>query len=302
MRNNRGAVRRGALLQYALMLHIVTMKRGQRQFRKLWTTILMMVVALAAAPPAFTQPDPAATAAFDAYVGRIDARIDAQRRLPDHVLAPLPPQAEQQLRRGEPVIEQLTSADGPELPGALLHHWRGTAFIPGATAAEFGRLLRDFPAYPRVFAPQVTRTAVLSGSGDHMLVTMRVVQRHIITVVLDTTYDATFGQADARRGWSTSRSTQIAEIENAGTTRERALAPAQAHGFLWRLDSWWSYEERDGGLYIQIESVSLTRGIPVGLAWAVRPFVQSIPRDSLEFTLRAASQALRTNAEERSTR
>ncbi len=66
------------------------------------------------------------------------------------------------------------------------------------------------------------------------------------------------------------------------------MSPSEEHGFLWRLNTYWSYEERDGGLYMQIESVSLTRSIPNGLAWIIRPFVESIPRESLEFTLRAA--------------
>jgi len=71
------------------------------------------------------------------------------------------------------------------------------------------------------------------------------------------------------------------------------LSAAEEHGFLWRLNTYWSYEERDGGLYMQIESVSLTRSIPTGLGWAVGPFVESVPRDSLEFTLRAVCDALK---------
>ena len=96
-----------------------------------------------------------------------------------------------------------------------------------------------------------------------------------------------------QHGYSTSRSTQIAEIDAAGTNAERALSPDEEHGFLWRLNTYWSYEERDGGLYLQIESVSLTRSIPHGLGWAIGPYIESIPRESLEFTLRSTCDALR---------
>ena len=75
------------------------------------------------------------------------------------------------------------------------------------------------------------------------------------------------------------------------------MTPAQEHGFLWRLNTYWSYEERDGGLYLQIESVSLTRAIPPGLGWAIGPFVESVPRESLEFTLHAACDALRKSGD-----
>jgi len=174
-----------------------------------------------------------------------------------------------------------------------LHDWRGTAFVPGATVAEFERLMRDFNGYSRIFSPQVLKASVLSRQGDQMQVTMRVRQQHILTVVMDTSYDVTFARLDAQHGYSVSRSTRIAEIDSPGTSSERVLGADEEHGFLWRMNTYWSFEERDGGLYMQLESVSLTRSIPRGLGWAVRPFVESVPRESLEFTLRSVCRALR---------
>ena len=197
------------------------------------------------------------------------------------------------LRRGELIVEQLTPSTGTDLPGAMLHHWRGTAFAPGAKAADFERLMRDYNSYPRYFSPQVLQARVLMQHDDRYQAWMRVRQRHIITVVMDTTYDIAFGQLDAQRGYSISKSTHISEIDSPGTSSERALNSKQEHGFLWRLNTYWSYEERDGGLYMQIESVSLTRAIPTGLGWAIRPFVESVPRESLEFTLHSTCNALR---------
>src|SRR5260370_37104869 len=109
---------------------------------------------------------------------------------------------------------------------------------------------------------------------------------------MDTTYEITFGRLDAQHGYSTSRSTRTAEIDSPGTDKERTLNSSEEHGFLWRLNTYWSYEERDGGLYMQIESVSLTRSIHSGLGWSVRPFVESVPRESLDFTLRSVANAL----------
>lgn len=122
---------------------------------------------------------------------------------------------------------------------------------------------------------------MIAEDGDRIQVWMRVQQRHIVTVVMDTTYDVTFGRPDASHGYSISRSTKIVEFAQ------------EDHGFLWRLNTYWSYEERDGGLYLQVEAVSLSRGIPVGLGWMIRPFVESIPRESLQFTLGSVCNALR---------
>jgi hypothetical protein len=112
-------------------------------------------------------------------------------------------------------------------------------------------------------------------------------------VVLDSTYDVNFGRLDAQHGYSNSVSTQISEIGQPGTRHEHALSDKDSQGFLWRQNTYWSCEEWDGGLYMQIESVSLSRGIPTGLGWAVKPFVESVPRESLEFTLRSTSNALK---------
>lgn len=242
---------------------------------------------------ALAQPNPDANAGFDKYIHSLETRLAAQHQNSSAFLAPVNlPDAQARLHQGEFLIENLTPDPALKLPGALLFHWRGTAFVPGAKAADFGRILRDFNAYPRYFAPQVLQAAILSQNGDHLQARMRVRQKHVITVVLDTTYDITFDRLDPQHGYSLSRSTQISEIEGAGTPSEHALPPDKAHGFLWRLNTYWTREERDGGLYLQIESVSLTRSIPAGLGWIVRPFVESIPRESLEFTLHSAVNAL----------
>ena len=241
------------------------------------------------------EPTPAAVSSFNSYVSAVETRLDQQHGSQGAFLpfVALAPRSGHRLRQEELIIEQLTPPTGADLSGALLHHWRGTAFVPGAKALDFEKLLRDFNAYPQHFSPQVLQARLLTRQDDHIQVLMRVRQKHVLTVVMDTTYDITFGRLDAQHGYCTSRSTRTAEIDSPGTDRERALNSSEEHGFLWRLNTYWSYEERDGGLYMQIESVSLSRSIPVGLGWALRPYVESVPRESLEFTLRSARNAIR---------
>ena len=232
--------------------------------------------------------------AFNRYAAKVEARLAEQHRSTEGFMAGKQVQA--RARNGEVVIERVAARDATDLPGALLHHWRGTAFVAGATATDFERLMKDFDAYPKYFAPQVVRARILSPySGaipDKFTATMRVRQKHVITVVMDTSYEVSFGRLDPKHGYSISRSTRIDEISSPGTSKERVLPAAEEHGFLWRLNTYWSYEERDGGLYMQIESISLTRAIPTGLGWLIRPYIESVPRESLEFTLRAARKAL----------
>jgi len=246
-------------------------------------------VFFAATRRAPAEPTPAATAAFDCYVATLEERLTHQ-----HSAAATFMSLPRKSKSGEAVIEDLTPNPAPSTPGAMLHHWRGTAFIPGATAAQFEQILRDFNHYPQRFAPQVLSARILTQSGDHLTTTMQVRQKHVLTVVMDATYDVTFARLDPHNRTSTCRTTHIYEIDAPGTSHEHPLSPADEHGFLWRLNTYWSYSERDGGLIIQIETVSLSRAIPTGLGWAIGPFVQSVPRESLEFTLHSATNALKT--------
>lgn len=237
------------------------------------------------------QPTPAAVATFQAYAAAVEARLAQQHQSASGFLGPTlaDPGSVARLRAGQLLVEQLTPPAGAALPGAMLHHWRATAFAPGATADGFDRLMQDVSAWPRVYAPQVLAAHRLAQQDDRFPMTMRVRQKHILTVVMDTSYDVTRGRLDPEHGFILSRSTGIEELDAAG----RPLPSADEHGYLWRQNTYWSSAERDGGLYLQIESISLTRSMPAGLAWAIAPFVESVPRESLEFTLRATGNALR---------
>jgi len=291
------------LLSAALIRHSPPGGRGiQRHGKPLLRGLILLLLASIATNGSAEAPA-AAVSGFDAYVNKLESRLAEQHRSPSSFLASVgsDSQVDARLRRGDLIIEQLTPSGEASLPGGLLHHWRGTAFIPRATAADFARLMKDLSAYPQRFAPQVLKAQVDSPQTrsvpdrvpDHFTASMRVEQKHVITVVMDTTYDIAYGRLDAQNGYSMSRSTKIAEIASPGTKDEHALTGTEEHGFLWRLNSYWTFKERDGGLYVQIESVSLTRSIPAALNWIIGPYVKSVPRESVEFTLRSVCNALR---------
>ena len=259
---------------------------------------IILVFMLFAAHARAAGPSTTAIAGFDSYIDKLEARFAKQHSSSASFLAPADVA---RLRNGEILVEELTPKTGTDVPGAMIHHWRGTAFVPGATAADLEHLLRDYGRYPQVYSPDVLAAKVLSQDGNHYETALRLSQKHIITVVLDTTYDIHFfpeiAVPDAHsgaRGYDISHSTRVDEIASPGTKDEHALDADHEHGLLWRLNTYWTWREGDGGLYMQMETVSLTRAIPTGLGWAVGPFVESVPHDSLEFTLRSTANALRS--------
>jgi hypothetical protein len=199
------------------------------------------------------------------------------------------------LRNGELVIERLRVRPGGrdlDVPDGMIHHWLGAVFIPDATAAEAVKLLQDYDRHASVYSPTVARSRLLSHHGDDFKFALRFVMTKVITVVVEGEHHARFAWLGPGRARSWIRSTRLAEVTDAGTASERTEPVGQGGGYLWRLNSYWRFEERDGGVYLECESISLTRDIPFGLGWIVGPFVTSLPRESLEFTLTTTRKRL----------
>ena len=142
------------------------------------------------------------------------------------------------------------------------------------------------------YRPEVLASRLVSHSGNDFKVYLRLMKKKVITVILDTNYDVRYFPLDATRCHSRAYSTRIAEVENAGKPHEHVLPLGNDHGFLWRLDSYWRFQERDGGVYVECEAISLTRSIPAGLGWLIEPIIQSLPRESLANTLRETRTAI----------
>jgi hypothetical protein len=102
----------------------------------------------------------------------------------------------------------------------------------------------------------------------------------VITVVLNTEHEVKYTAVDARKWRSVSRTTRIAEVENPGKKNEREKPPGTGEGFLWRLNSYWSFEERDGGVWLECEAISLTRDVPTGLGWLIEPIIRNLPQEA----------------------
>lgn len=203
------------------------------------------------------------------------------------------------LRRGGLIIERLETRDAGrhiDVPDGLIHHWLGAVFVPDATIAQALALLQDYDHHAEIYAPNIARSRLLSRSGDDFTLFLRFFMKKVITVVVNSDHEAHFRRLDATKAQSRIYSTRIAEIDNPDTPQEREMPVGQDGGYLWRLNSYWRLLERDGGLYLECESITLTRGIPFGLGWIVGPFVTSIPKDTLTFTLDTTRKALLSRA------
>ena len=202
------------------------------------------------------------------------------------------------LQRGEISIKKReTLENGSEIrcPNGLSHHWSAVVFVPGPKLSDVLAILQDYDHHSDIYAPDVERSRLEQRDGDHFRAFLRFRRHKVITVVLDTEHDVRYFRDGDARAHSRSSATRIAQVENAGKPDEREKTPGDDDGFLWRMETWWRMVERDGGVYVQSEVVSLTRDIPAGLGWLIGPFVSSIPKESLTFTMEATRRAVARN-------
>jgi hypothetical protein len=262
---------------------------------------LLAAILLMALPMDAADLKPQAVQGFNRYVQLTEAQMDSQAARGDPFLwvESLPEQRRAavyaQLRDGKVVIERLEMVDNGKkiaVPGGLIHHWIGTVFIPGATLAQTLALEEDYDHHQDYFRPDVIRSKVLQHQGGDYLVQLRFYKKKIVTSILDTEHRVHYGSVDSARAWSRSHTTRIQEVVDAGESGERLEPEGHDRGLLWRMNTYWRFEEKDGGTYVESQSISLTRDIPAGLGFLVGPFVNSIPRESLTFTLATTRAAV----------
>ena len=233
--------------------------------------------------------------AFSQYIRATEARINKEISRPDAFLyidglsEPRRLEILGALKRAEIRMAELKGPDSSSrsvhVPHALIHHWIGAMFVPGASLRQALDLAQDYNHHQDVYKPEVVRSRLISRNGDDFKIYYRLRKKKLITVTLDTNHDVHYTLLDPKRCHSRSYSTRIVEVENADRPDEREKPVGHDSGFLWRLNSYWRFAERDGGVYVECESVSLTRDVPVSLAWLIKPFITGIPKESLEATL-----------------
>jgi hypothetical protein len=241
------------------------------------------------------QLKPQTVQAFAAYVHEAEAEMERTLDGSEPFLwCDLSSERAYKIRQGS-IVAQVWSGQGPvKVPGGLIHDWLGAVFIPGTTVEETLALIQDYDNHKNIYQPEVIASALKSRRGNDFKIYLRLLKKKIITVVLDTDHDVHYRPLDRTRCFCRSHTTRIAEVEGAGSPKERVLPPDTGHGFLWRLYSYWKFQENKDGVYAECRAISLTRDVPFGLGWMIEPIIQNLPRESLINTLEATRQALQS--------
>lgn len=262
--------------------------------------LFLMGTAAEGRPITFFSIETATIEAFRQYIAKIEAQNSASLREGPFLWVDGLPLREQkeaiaELKNGEVAMRRLSVSSAGEnvnVPGGLIHDWEGIVFVPGVKIDDVLKILQDYDHQATYYAPDVEQARIESHNGNEFHVFLRFRRHKVVTVVLDTEHDITYFRDSPLTAHSRSSATHIAQVEDPGGPNEKEKAPGKDDGYLWRMETWWRMQERDGGVYVQNEAVTLTRDIPAGLGWLIEPFITKIPKETLEFTLQATRSAV----------
>jgi hypothetical protein len=253
---------------------------------------LLPLVWVCACPVPAAELKPETVQAFDRYVRAAEVRIDARLHGGNFLWTDESPARLKVVRDGQVVAEPVAGRGDIAVTRGLVHDWIASVFAPGATLERTLASVQDYDRDKVTHRPEVIDSKLLSRDGNHFRIYLRLMKHKVLTVVLNTEHDVQYAPIEGRRSSSRSYSTRIADVADPGKSGEHELPVGNDHGFLWRLYSYWRFEERDGGVYIECEAISLTRDVPTGLGWLIEPIIRQLPAESLVATMRATRVAI----------
>ena len=256
----------------------------------IWTTFL--VVACGGATLDAAELHPQTVAAWNAYVASTERRIERELAADEGFLVQdfhdVAAEARRAVLAGRILVDRMRSrgqtGETIDVPKGAIHHWRGSIFLPGLTLDDVLHGVKS-PLRQEDLQEDVLESRVLERDADRMRIYLKLKRKKFVTVHFNTEHEMLYARHDPRRASSSSVATKIAELEDAGTREEREKPIGIDRGFLWRLNSYWRYEQVDGGVIVECESITLSRSIPSLVRWMVTPMINSAARESMERTL-----------------
>jgi hypothetical protein len=267
---------------------------SQREAGKLLAAISLIPI-LAGAVSAGTLKSETVEA-WDQYIQTASARMQ-QRLTPgaSFLWVDESPDRVAKVRNGEITVLPADPHTPMKVPSGLIHDWMGAAFLPNTTLDQVVSVTRDYPHYKEFYPPGVRESKPLSMGPTEDRFWILTENKSILTrTALDGDYKSDLFRLDRQRAYCITQSTRIQEIEDYGTQRQRMLPADEGYGFLWRVLSITRYQERDGGVYVEVEAMVLSRDVPFSLRWIVDPIVRRVSRASLFTTIKQTGDAVRS--------
>ncbi len=203
------------------------------------------------------------------------------------------PGRRERVHQGE-ILVQPVNKDSPEkVPQGLIHDWLGAVFIPNASINSVFAILDDYGRYDRFYNPAVSNAELLDVLGATRRFSLVLAEKApFVNAAIASDFTSQTIQIDKQHWYTVTYSTRIQQIDSYGQAGEHELPPDKGAGYIWRLYSIERFEDRDGGVYAELEAIALSRNIPFEFQWLVKPILQHLPRNSMVATLQKTREAV----------
>ncbi len=240
-----------------------------------------------------TKLAPETAKAFEDHVQTVETELQNRwsGRAPFFSLASSPDD-QRRLLKGELLVRPAVSGNPLEIPDGLIHDWVGAIYMPNTSVSKVLAVLQDFDHHAQIY-PEIIRSHVVKRQENEITGYWRVERKQqFVPAVFDIQQDAYYKAVAPGRWICRAYANDIREVQDAGTKKEQDYPPGQGLGLLWRLNAFWSIEARGNGVLAECRTVSLSRSIPSGMGWMIKPFIQNVPRESLTSTLANTRKAI----------
>lgn len=263
-----------------------------RKASRAWLLVIPFVF-FSSRPIQSAELKPETVKAWNAYVQHTENRIARELKSDNHFLIMDYQDKDdvlhehKKLRAGEIVVQSMESEDGDfsvDIPKGRIHHWRGSVFIPGADIDYVLSRVKN-PGSADMKQEDVLESRIIQRSPNGFKLFLKLQRSKIVTVVYNTEHTVHFDRQGPVKAHSSSKATKIAEVERIEGNAEREKPEGKDHGFLWRMNSYWRYRQSGDGVIVECESLTLSRGIPRGLGFIIRPLINKVARESMRRTL-----------------
>ncbi|MGB6200867.1 MAG: hypothetical protein WA871_14460 [Candidatus Acidiferrales bacterium] len=233
--------------------------------------------------------------AWDNYVhavkARTEARIASQQK--PFLWIDENPARLRRVRSGEIVAEPARKDDPRRVPHGLIYDWMAGVFIPNTTLDKVLEVVDDYDHYQEYFKPMIVKSKLEQDSPSDRKYTLVMVERKFgVTAAFDTENEAQLERIDDTHAYVYASTTSVQAIADYGKPNEHKYAQDSGPGYVWRLATISRLEQRDGGVYLETESLGMSRGIPAEFWWMVRPLTQHLPRRTAVNSLAATRNAV----------
>lgn len=230
--------------------------------------------------------------AWDAYVQAQNARVAGYSNATPFLWSDQSADRLRRLHQGETVVAPF-GQNPQKVPQGLIHHWIGAAFLPGAHLDDVISVVRDYSRYKDFYAPNVKESRVLHQTNTEDTFSLRMLNKAVVAkFALDADFQGTFRRLDENKRYSITYTTGVREVENYGLADEHEGPANTGRGLIWRLYSISRFEQRDGGVYVELEAIALSRNVPGAFRWLVDPIVRRTSRSSIDVSLQKTEAAV----------